>query len=149
VLALLAAMLPATAQAVLAEIIAVVGFWAAAAVVVFTTLPPFARVRVALTISRRATGVCWRDDETRNARFRAGAIRAGYARRSNNVLLMQIAYDARSRDRKSGRGLVMCLSRRRASRWRSVPGAMTASPLGLAAEWNAQDSAALWLAGLA
>jgi hypothetical protein len=42
---LLAALLPATARAMLAEIIAVVGFWAAAAVIVFTMLPPFARVR--------------------------------------------------------------------------------------------------------
>jgi hypothetical protein len=44
-LTLLAALLPGTARAVLAEITAVVGFWAAAAVVVFTMLLPFARVR--------------------------------------------------------------------------------------------------------
>jgi hypothetical protein len=41
----LASLLPATARTVLAEIMAVVGFWAAAAVVVLTMLPPFARVR--------------------------------------------------------------------------------------------------------
>jgi hypothetical protein len=41
---LLAALLPATARAVLAEIIVVIGFWAAADVVVFTMLPPFAQV---------------------------------------------------------------------------------------------------------